>query len=149
MITAAQVKDLREKTGAGIMDCKKALVECDGDVEKAMEWLREKGIAKAQKKSSRIAAEGLCNVVLDNNNAYLYELNSETDFVAKNEKFLHLLDEIGTALIASHATTLEEALVAKTSNGETVEEAITSTTAIISEKISLRRVVCLDRKSVV
>ena len=146
MIAAAQVKDLREKTGAGMMDCKKALVECDGDVEKAMEWLREKGIAKAQKKSSRIAAEGLCNVVLDNNNAYLYELNSETDFVAKNEKFLHLLDEIGTALIASHATTLEEALVAKTSNGETVEEAITSTTAIISEKISLRRVVCLTKQ---
>ena len=86
MITASLVKELREKTGAGMMDCKKALEETNGNIDEAVDWLREKGISKAAKKASRIAAEGLCEVAVDGNNAYLFELNSETDFVAKNEK---------------------------------------------------------------
>ncbi|NLC94070.1 MAG: translation elongation factor Ts, partial [Bacilli bacterium] len=106
-ITAQMVKELREKTGAGMMDCKKALQECDGDMEKAIDWLREKGIMKAAKIQDRIAAEGLCNIVISGNNAYLYEINSETDFVAKNEQFLNLVDEVGQALINAEANTLE------------------------------------------
>ena len=86
-ITAAQVKELRERTGAGMMDCKKALAECDGDITKAIDWLREKGIAKAAKKESRIAAEGLTEILVDGNKAIIIEVNSETDFVAKNEEF--------------------------------------------------------------
>ena len=84
MISASLVKELREKTGAGMMDCKKALTECNGDINAAVDWLREKGIAKAAKKASRIAAEGLCEVVISGNVAYLYELNSETDFIKQN-----------------------------------------------------------------
>jgi elongation factor Ts len=145
MITAAQVKELREKTGAGIMDCKKALVECDGDVNKSMDWLREKGIAKAAKKASRIAAEGLCNAVISGNKAYVYELNSETDFVAKNEKFIALLNLVGETCVQNDAETAEAALASKTPNGNTLEEAITSATAIIGEKLSLRRVVCVNK----
>jgi elongation factor Ts len=90
MITAQMVKELREKTGAGMMDCKRALEETNGDIEKAIDFLREKGIAKAAKKANRIAAEGLCNFVIDGNTAFVYELNSETDFVSKNEQFLEL-----------------------------------------------------------
>ena len=84
MISANLVKDLREQTGAGMMDCKKALTECDGDLEKAVDWLREKGIAKSAKKESRIAAEGLANIFVDGNKAIILEVNSETDFVSKN-----------------------------------------------------------------
>jgi len=137
-ITAQMVKELREKTGAGMMDCKKALQECDGDMEKAIDWLREKGIMKAAKKQDRIAAEGLCNIVISGNNAYLYEINSETDFVAKNEQFLNLVDEVGQALINAEANTLEEALKA-TFNGKTVEELVIDATAKIGEKITFRR----------
>ena len=93
MITASQVKDLREKTGAGMMDCKKALDASNGDMEKAIDWLREKGIAKAAKKESRIAAEGLCQIKADGNAAVMIEVNSETDFVAKNEVVAMLLPE--------------------------------------------------------
>lgn len=88
MISASLVKELREKTGAGMMDCKKALTECNGDINAAVDWLREKGIAKAAKKATRIAAEGLCDVAINGNKAYLYELNSETDFVAKMKNSL-------------------------------------------------------------
>ena len=102
MITASLVKELREKTGAGMMDCKKALQETNGDLNAAVDWLREKGIAKAAKKTSRIAAEGLCEVVIEGNNAYLFELNSETDFVAKNEKFVTLLAEIGAICVKNN-----------------------------------------------
>ncbi len=137
-ITAQMVKELREKTGAGMMDCKKALQECDGDMEKAIDWLREKGIMKAAKKQDRIAAEGLCNIVISGNNAYLYEINSETDFVAKNEQFLNLVDEVGQALINAEANALEEALKA-TFNGKTVEELVIDATAKIGEKITFRR----------
>ena len=134
MITAALVKELREKTGAGMMDCKKALTECNGNIEAAIDWLREKGIAKAAKKQSRIAAEGLCEVVISGNAAYVFELNSETDFVAKNEKFLDLLKEIGEICVRLGVTDVETIL----NNGG--EELIVNATATIGEKISLRRV---------
>ena len=134
MITAALVKELREKTGAGMMDCKKALTECEGNLEAAVDWLREKGIAKAAKKQSRIAAEGLCEVAIEGNNAYLFELNSETDFVAKNEKFITLLQEIGALCVKNNAESTEAVLA----NGG--EELIVNATATIGEKISFRRV---------
>ena len=94
MINASLVKELREKTGAGMMDCKKALTECGGDLNAAADWLREKGIAKAAKKATRIAAEGLCDVALNGNKAYLFELNSETDFVAKNAEFVGFVNAV-------------------------------------------------------
>ena len=139
MISASLVKQLREKTGAGMMDCKRALTETNGNIDAAIDWLREKGISKAQKKADRIAAEGLCEVAISGNDAYVYELNSETDFVAKNEKFITLLEQIGQACIASGAECAECALAA-TLNGETVSELIVNATATIGEKISLRRV---------
>ena len=92
MIKASDVKELREKTGAGMLDCKKALEATEGDMEKAIDWLREKGIAKAAKKESRIAAEGLCQIKIDGNKAVMLEVNSETDFVAKNEEFTNFVD---------------------------------------------------------
>lgn len=144
MISASLVKELREKTGAGMMDCKKALTECNGDLNAAADWLREKGIAKAAKKASRIAAEGLCDVAINGNKAYLFELNSETDFVAKNEKFLTLLHQIGEACVASDAA-CEKCALEATFEGQTVENLIISATAIIGEKISLRRVVRVEK----
>lgn len=138
-ITAQQVKELRERTGAGMMDCKGALEHTNGDMEAAIDYLREKGIAKAAKKAGRIAAEGLCNVVIKGNEAVIYELNSETDFVAKNNQFLDLLNEVGNTIINSKATNTEEALNA-TLNGKTLETVIADATATIGEKISLRRV---------
>lgn len=139
MITAQMVKELREKTGAGMMDCKRALEETNGDIEKAIDFLREKGIAKAAKKAARIAAEGLCNFVIDGNTAFVYELNSETDFVSKNEQFLELLETISKILINSDATNTEEAL-ALVKDGKTVETLLADATATIGEKITLRRV---------
>ena len=144
MISASLVKELREKTGAGMMDCKKALTECNGDINAAVDWLREKGIAKAAKKASRIAAEGLCEVVISGNVAYLYELNSETDFVAKNEKFITLLSKIGAACVASDAS-CEKCALAAVVDGKTVEELIVEATSTIGEKISLRRVVKVEK----
>ena len=138
-ITAQQVKELRERTGAGMMDCKGALEHTNGDMEAAIDYLREKGIAKAAKKAGRIAAEGLCNVVIKGNEAVIYELNSETDFVAKNSQFLDLLNEVGNAIVSSKATNTEEAL-SVILNGKTLETVIADATATIGEKISLRRV---------
>lgn len=137
-ITVSQVKELRERTGAGMMDCKKALTECDGDIEKASEWLREKGIAKAAKKAGRIAAEGATRVAVDGNAAVVFEVNSETDFVAKNEQFIALLDTIQTLLLSSKPKTVEEAMAA-TVDGKTLEALITDATATIGEKITFRR----------
>ncbi|MCD6482394.1 MAG: elongation factor Ts [Candidatus Izimaplasma sp.] len=138
-ITASMVKELRSKTGAGMMDCKKALSETAGDMDLAMDYLREKGIAKAAKKAGRIAAEGLCNVVVKGNEAVIFELNSETDFVAKNKEFLELLNQLGTTIINSDATNAEEAL--KVSNGDKdIERIIIDATSKIGEKLSLRRV---------
>lgn len=139
MISAKDVNELRTKTGAGMMDCKKALTECEGDMEKALDWLREKGIAKAEKKASRIAAEGLANIFTDGNKAVILEVNCETDFVTKNTEFTGMINTIGTAVLESEATSLEDVLALETSEG-TVAELIINKTAKIGEKLSLRRV---------
>lgn len=138
MISASLVKELREKTGAGMMDCKKALEAVDGNVEAAIDWLREKGIAKAAKKSDRIAAEGLTKVVVSGNVAIVVELNSETDFVAKNEQFLALLDVVANTILDGQPADVEAALALTTEKG-TLETLIAEATATIGEKISLRR----------
>ncbi len=143
-ITAKDVKELRELTGAGMMDCKKALTECDGDIQKASQWLREKGIAKAAKKAGRIAAEGLTRVAVEGNTAVVFEVNSETDFVAKNEQFLDLLAKIEKLLLANKPATVEEAL-ASTLDGVTLEAMVADATATIGEKISFRRFVVLEK----
>ena len=137
-ITAAQVKELRELTGAGMMDCKKALTETDGDVKKAIDWLRENGLAKAAKKEGRIAAEGLSKVLIEGNKALIVEINSETDFVAKNEQFLALLDQTAKILIDGGAKTVEEALALKCGD-TTLNDAFINAVATIGEKITLRR----------
>ena len=137
-ISASMVKDLRERTGAGMMDCKKALVESNGDMDAAIDYLREKGISKAAKKAERIAAEGLSNIYVDGNNAVVVELNSETDFVAKNAEFKELLDKIGSALLNSEVSTMEDALNVKVGE-DTINDLIVNATAKIGEKISLRR----------
>lgn len=138
-VTAAMVKELREKTGAGMMDCKKALAECNGDITASIDWLREKGIAKSAKKESRIAAEGLANIYVKDNKAVILEVNSETDFVSKNEEFIEMIDTIGNSILDSDAKTLEEALKSDTKEG-TIEELIIAKTAKIGEKLSLRRI---------
>lgn len=137
-ISASMVKELREKTGAGMMDCKKALVETNGDMEKAIDYLREKGISKAAKKAERIAAEGLSNIYIKGNDAFVVELNSETDFVAKNAEFKELLDKIGNTILENNVTSMEEALNTKCGD-ETINDLIVNATAKIGEKISLRR----------
>ena len=144
MITTDLIKNLRERTGAGMMDCKKALTECNGDIDKASDWLREKGIAKAAKKADRIAAEGLTTVVTEGNYALICEINSETDFVAKNEKFVKFVNDVATAALKARATSLEEALNAPLEGG-TVNDAIVSNTATIGEKLSLRRIDLLEK----
>ena len=138
MVTAQMVKDLREKTGAGMMDCKKALAETNGDLAAAEEYLREKGIAKANKKESRIAAEGLAAIYAEGKKAVILEVNSETDFVSKNEEFKSMIDSIGAALLKSDAKTLEEALELPCEEG-TIHDLIVAKTAKIGEKLSLRR----------
>lgn len=138
MISAKQVSELRNLTGAGMMDCKKALTECNGDIDKAVDYLREKGIAKSAKKASRIAAEGLANIYIDGNKAVILEVNSETDFVSKNEEFTGMIDTIGKTILNSNAKTLEEALALSTDEG-TINDLIVAKTAKIGEKLSLRR----------
>lgn len=139
-ITAKMVKELREKTGAGMMDCKKALQETDGDIEKAIDYLREKGIAKAAKKANRIAAEGSTAIAVDGNTAVLFEVNCETDFVTKNDQFKQLLNELGEHLVKQKPADVEEALQQKLhGDGDTVETFINGAIAKIGEKISLRR----------
>ena len=137
-VTASMVKDLREATGAGMMDCKKALVETNGDIDAAIDYLREKGISKAAKKAERIAAEGLSNIYIKGNDAVVVELNSETDFVAKNAEFKELLDKIGNTILENNVTSMEEALNTKCGD-ETINDLIVNATAKIGEKISLRR----------
>ena len=144
MISASLVKELRELTGAGMMDCKKALSETNGDITAATEWLREKGIAKANKKGSRIAAEGLANIYVKDNKAVILEVNSETDFVSKNEEFTSMIDTIGNAILNSDAKTLEEALNIPLEEG-TINDLIIAKTAKIGEKLSLRRVAVVEK----
>lgn len=143
-ITAAMVKELREKTSAGMMDCKKALVETNGDMSTAIDWLRERGISKAAKKSDRVAAEGLCSVAIDGNTAVIFELNSETDFVAKNEQFLTLLDKLGKILVANKPASVEAALEIAV-DGVTVNEMLIEATSTIGEKITLRRLTVVEK----
>ena len=137
-ITASQVKELRSRTGAGMMDCKKALTEANGDMEAAIDYLRENGIAKAAKKAGRIAAEGTTYLLCDNNKALILEINSETDFVAKNEKFTTLVKNIAEVILKNEPKTLEEALKLDI-DGITVENAINNAIATIGEKLPLRR----------
>ncbi len=137
-ISASMVKELRETTGAGMLDCKKALEATDGNIESAIDWLREKGISKAAKKSTRIAAEGLAEAKTDNNKAVIVEINSETDFVAKNEEFKKLVETVTDTILKSNATTLEEALKL-TVDGKDLEQLIAEKSGTIGEKITLRR----------
>ena len=145
MFSASDVKTLREKTGAGMLDCKKALESCEGNLDKAVDWLREKGIAKAAKKTDRIAAEGLAEIFVNGNKAVVLEVNSETDFVAKNEEFKNFVKTVGEAILNSDAKTMDEAkniLV----NGETIDSLTIAITAKIGEKISIRRFEVLTKK---
>ena len=137
-ITASLVKELRERTGAGMMDCKKALTQTDGDIDAAIDYLRENGIAKAAKKADRIAAEGLSYIEVKGNKAVILEINSETDFVAKNEKFVALVKNVANAILAAEPKSLEEALQVQAEGG-TVEAVINEGIATIGEKLSLRR----------
>ena len=138
MIKASDVKELREKTGAGMPDCKKALEATEGDMEKAIDWLREKGIAKAAKKESRIAAEGLCQIKIDGNKAVILEVNSETDFVAKNEEFTNFVDYLADEILKNNAKSVEEVLEIK-DGAETINDKLVALVAKIGEKISFRR----------
>lgn len=144
MVDAKTVAELRAKTGAGMMDCKKALSETNGDINAAIDYLREKGIAKAAKKESRIAAEGLANVYINGNKAVILEVNSETDFVSKNEEFTSMLDTIGNTILNSNAKTVEEALELPCEEG-TIKDLIIAKTAKIGEKLSLRRIEVVEK----
>lgn len=139
MSLASLVKELRQKTGAGILDAKKALEATEGNIEHAMDWLRENGIAKAAKKGDRVAAEGLTKIVENGDEALILELNAETDFVAKNQEFLDLLDTIANGILNSSAETLDDAMSVVIGDG-TVDTLVTNGTATIGEKISLRRI---------
>ena len=143
-ITASLVKDLRERTGAGMMECKKALVENNGDIDAAAEWLRKSGLAKADKKASRVAAEGRIAVAQDGGKAVLVEINSETDFVAKDENFLAFIDAVAKAALASGAADIEALKSAKVASGETVEEARAAIVAKVGENVQVRRMARVD-----
>ncbi len=147
MPTIEKIKILREKTGAGMMDCKKALVQTNGDVDKAVDFLRERGLLKAASKATRVAAEGLANVIITGNEALIYEVNSETDFVSQNENFHKLVEEVGTVIQASGVTNTEDALkVVNKAEKLTVEQMLLNMTAKIGEKITLRRVSRLNKQ---
>ena len=143
MVTASLVKDLREKTGAGMMDCKKVLTETDGDMEKAIELLRERGIAKAAKKSGRVAAEGLVEAYIaeDGKSGAVVEVNSETDFVAKNEEFKTFVQNVAKQVLETNPKDVEELLAqeAKFEAGKTVKEVLVEKIATIGENINIRR----------
>lgn len=138
-ISAKLVKELREKTGAGMMDCKKALQETDGDIDKAIDYLREKGIAKAAKKADRIAAEGITHVEVKGNEAVIVEINSETDFVARNEGFQQLVKEIAKQILETKAESVEALNETTLPNGKKVSEHMNEAISTIGEKLSLRR----------
>lgn len=141
---AKLIKELKDMSNAGLMDCKKALEETNGNIEEAMDYLRKKGIAKAAKKADRVAVEGLSKIVIDGNKAVIYEVNCETDFVSANEKFKAIVDKIGDVLIKSDAKDLDEALNLPTDEG-TLNDAIVNVTATMGEKISLRRFTVLEK----
>jgi elongation factor Ts len=143
-ITASLVKELRERTGAGMMECKKALTENNGDIDAAAEWLRKSGLAKADKKAGRVAAEGRIAVAQDGGKAVLVEINSETDFVAKDGNFLAFTDAVVQAALASGAADAEALKSAKLPSGETVEEARAAVIAKVGENVQVRRLVRAD-----
>jgi elongation factor Ts len=143
-ITATLVKDLRERSGAGMMECKKALSENNGDIDAAMEFLRKTGLAKADKKASRVAAEGRIASAQDGGKAVLVEVNSETDFVAKDENFLAFASEVAKTALSNGAKDAEALKAAKTSPGATVEEARAALIAKIGENVQVRRVARID-----
>ena len=146
MISASLVKELREKSGAGMLDCKKALEATNGNIDEAIDWLREKGISKAAKKADRIAAEGLASILVEGNQAAIVEVNSETDFVAKNEEFKSLVETILKTILNNNVTTNEELLETKAEGiNETISELIISKTATIGEKLSLRRFAKIEK----
>lgn len=149
-VTAALVKELRERTGAGMMDCKKALVETDGDIEKAIDYLREKGIMKAQKKAGRIAAEGLVRVAFGEGNktASIVEVNSETDFVAKNEEFIEFVEDLAKEVLAKGNMPMEQFMAEPFAEG-TVQETLTAKVAKIGENLSIRRFAKVEEDGVV
>ncbi|HPF83581.1 MAG TPA: translation elongation factor Ts [Bacilli bacterium] len=145
MISASQVKELRESTGAGMLDCKKALEATNGEMQAAIDWLREKGISKAAKKADRIAAEGIAAIIIDGNVASIVEVNSETDFVAKNSEFTSMVEEIGRTIIKNNPKTVEEALQLSCNEG-TIQDLIVAKTAKIGEKLSFRRFERIEKK---
>lgn len=145
MISASLVKELREKSGAGMLDCKKALEANDGNIEASIDWLREKGISKAAKKQTRIAAEGLAKAKVEGNKAVIVEVNSETDFVAKNPEFTGLVDLIATAILSSNVKTVEEVMKLEV-EGNTIENIIIDKTATIGEKLSFRRFELVEKE---
>jgi elongation factor Ts len=140
-ITAAQVKELRERTGAGMLDCKNVLVETDGDLDKAIDVLREKGLAKAAKKAGRIAAEGLVRIRLseDGKQAGIIEVNSETDFVAKNQDFIDFVDTLSCMTVDTDTTHMDDFIAKKYNDTQTVQEKLTDFIATIGENINVRR----------
>lgn len=138
------IKELRDLSGAGLMDCKKALEASNNDIDEAIDYLRKKGISKAAKKADRIAAEGLSTVVIDGNNASIVEVNCETDFVAKNEKFVNLVNKIAELIVKNDVKTMEEAMSLSTEEG-TLNDTIVNFTATIGEKISFRRFARLSK----
>lgn len=145
-IKAAQVKELRDKVGVGMMDAKKALVEAEGDMDKAIDILREKGMATAAKKADRISAEGLTYIHVDGNTAAVVEVNSETDYVSKNEQFQKLVKDIAVAIVENKPADVEAAKEVKLSSGETINEAITLAIQTIGENINLRRFELVEKE---
>lgn len=145
MISASLVKELREKTGAGMLDCKKALEANEGNIEASVDWLREQGISKAEKKASRIAAEGVASILIKGNKAAIVEVNSETDFVAKNEEFTSMVSIILNTVIDSDAKSVDEVLALDCGEG-TINDLIVAKTAKIGEKLSLRRFTVVTKK---
>jgi elongation factor Ts len=143
-ITAGLVKELRERTGSGMMECKKALVENKGDIDTAAEWLRKQGLAKADKKASRVAAEGRIAMAQDGGKAVLVEVNSETDFVAKDENFLRFVDAVTKAALASGVKDAEALKAVKLPSGETIEETRAAVIAKVGENVQVRRLVRID-----
>ncbi|MGV8959483.1 MAG: translation elongation factor Ts [Stenotrophomonas sp.] len=143
-ITASLVKELRERTGAGMMECKKALVENNGDIDTAAEWLRKSGLAKADKKADRVTAEGRIAAAQEGGKAVLVEINSETDFVAKDENFLKFIDIVAQTALASGAADVEALKSAKIASGETIEETRAAAIAKLGENMQIRRLVRLD-----
>ncbi|MDH3429670.1 MAG: translation elongation factor Ts [Gammaproteobacteria bacterium] len=148
-ITASMVKELRERTGAGMMECKKALVETNGDLDQAAEVLRKSGQANADKKASRVAADGRIVIAQDGNTAVVIEVNSETDFVAKDENFVTFVEAVAAAALASDSSDVESLASEKLADGRTVEEARTELIAKVGENIGVRRIASVTSDGVV